>query len=88
MLEKYPTKEAWKRVRFSDKVYYGIGPQGRLMIIRKPGQRYCKNYIQETDEPNETERKKLYSWAAIKYNFKNQLVFYEVPSNTNGKMTH
>jgi hypothetical protein len=87
MLERYPTKEAWRRVRFSDEVHFGLGPQGRLMIIRKPGQRYCPNCIQEVAEPDENEKKKVHAWAAIGYNFKSQLVLYDVPSNTNGKMT-
>lgn len=70
MLERYPTKEAWRRVRFSDEVHFGIGPQGKLMIIRKPGQRYCKNCIQEAKEPGDNDKKKLHAWAAIGYDFK------------------
>ena len=85
MLERYPTKEHWRKVRFSDEVHFGLGPQGRLMIIRKPGQRFCKNCIQETAEP--AEKKKVHAWGAIGYNFKSDLVFYDVPLNTNGKMT-
>lgn len=45
ILKKYPTKEAWRRVRFSDEVYFRLGPQGKLMIIRKKGERYCKDCI-------------------------------------------
>jgi len=87
MLEQYPTKEYWRRVRFSDEVHFGHGPQGRLLIIRKKGQRYCQNCIQEVGGPAKTEKNKVHAWAAIGYDFKSNLVFYDVPSNTNGKMT-
>lgn len=88
MLAKYPTKYDWRRVRFSDEVHFGLGPQGKLMIIRKKGQRYCANCLQEEREPCETDKKKLHAWAAFGYNFKLDLVFYDIPSNTNGKMTY
>src|SRR5437764_13452311 len=87
MLEQYPTKEYWRRVRFSDKVHFGHGREGRLLIISKKGQRYCQNCIQEVGGPAETEKNKVYTWAAIRYDFKSNLVFYNVPLNTNGKMT-
>ncbi len=45
--EKYPKPENWYRVRFSDEVHFGYGPQGKLRIIRKPGERYCSDCIQE-----------------------------------------
>jgi transposase len=37
MLNKYPRPEDWRRVRFSDKCHFGLGPQGNLLIIRKRG---------------------------------------------------
>lgn len=40
MLQKYPKPEDWRRVRFLDKKHWALGPQGKLIIIRKPGQRY------------------------------------------------
>jgi hypothetical protein len=45
MLKRYPSPNDWKRVRFSDEVYFGYGPQEKLRIIRKPDQRYCQDYI-------------------------------------------
>ena len=65
MLAKYPTPEHWKKIRFSDEVHFGLGPQGKLMIIRKPGQRYCHNCIQEARKPDEADEKKLHAWAAV-----------------------
>ena len=32
-------------------------------------------------------RKKAHTWAVVGHNFKSKLVFYDVPTNTNGKMT-
>ncbi|KAF1964210.1 hypothetical protein BU23DRAFT_604932 [Bimuria novae-zelandiae CBS 107.79] len=64
-----------------------LGPQGHLRIIRKPGERYCVNCIQHTKEPDEQDKKKLHCWAAVGYRFKSSLVFYNIDSNTNGKMT-
>ena len=33
------------------------------------------------------EKIKAHAWAAVGHNFKSKLVFYDVPTNTNGKMT-
>lgn len=33
MLTKYPNPEDWNRVRFSDEVHFGYGPEGQLRII-------------------------------------------------------
>ena len=46
MLECCPNPEDWDRVRFSDEVHFGWGPQGKLRIIRKPGQWHCADCIQ------------------------------------------
>jgi len=40
-LDKYLLPEDWFSVRFSDECHFGWGPQGKLWIIRKLGQRYC-----------------------------------------------
>ncbi len=58
MLERYPTKQHWEPVRFSDEVHFGYGPQGKLRIIRKPGQRYCMDCIQEADSPKDKDLKR------------------------------
>lgn len=87
MLHKYPNKEDWHHVRFSDEVHFGWGPQGKLRIIRRPGERYCPDCLQERDEPVEKDRKRLHCWAAVGYNFKSSMVFYNVPGNSNGKMS-
>ena len=87
MLARYPNPEDWDRVRFSDEVHFGWGPQHHLRIIRKPGQRYCVNCIQYSDAPKPKDEKRFHCWAAVGYDFKSDLTFYEVPGNTNGKMS-
>lgn len=88
MLRKYPFKHDWWRVRFSDEVHFGVGPMGKLMIIRKPGERYCINCIQEQHERDRiAEKQKVHVWAAIGHDFKSDIHFYDIPSNNNGKMT-
>ncbi len=82
-------KTADKRLEhaFSDEVHFGWGPQGKLLIIRKAGMRYCQDCIQEADEPAEKDKKRFHCWAAVGWNFKSPIYFYEVPGDTNGKMS-
>lgn len=87
MLDKYPCPEDWHRVRFSDEVHFGYGAQDKLNIIRKPGMRYCQDCVQEVDEPAEKYKKLYHCWAAVGHNFKSDIYFYNVPGNTNGKMS-
>lgn len=30
----------------------------------------------------------IFGWAAVEYNFKSDIIFYDVPGNKNGKLTH
>ena len=88
MRGRYPEPEDWYRVRFSDEVHWGVGPQGKQRIIRKPGERYCTDCIQEQlDRSDEKHFERAHSWAAVGYNFKSDLYFYNVPGNKNGKMS-
>jgi hypothetical protein len=99
MKAKYPNPRDWQHVRFSDKVHFSFGLQGNLYILRKPGERNCPDCIQEVDQPKNKKQKnnpgnkpeldlsyKLHAWAAIRYNFKSELVFYNA-RNSNRKMT-
>lgn len=83
-----PNPESWHNVRFSDEVHWDLGSQGSIYITRKPGERYCKDCIQIRDErtENEKEMKKVHAWAAVGFNFKPNLTFYDISSNNNGKM--
>jgi hypothetical protein len=85
-----PNPENWRGIRFSDEVHWAIGPEGSIYVIRKPGERYCKDCIQvreEKDDYEKKELKKVHAWAAVGWEFKSPLVFYEISSNSNGKMT-
>lgn len=86
-LERYPQPEDWCRVRFGDEVHSSYGPQDKLDIIRKPGIRYCQDYIQEHNEPAEKDKKWYHYWAAVGHNFKSEIYFYEVLDNMNGQMS-
>lgn len=74
-------------MRFSDEVHSGNGPQGKIHIIRKLGERYCQDFIQEADKPSSKNMKRQHAWAAVGHNFKSDIIFYNVASNTNGKMS-
>ena len=60
------------------------------MPIRKPGRarRIQPHNVQRRDpQPSEKDKKRLHIWAAVGYNFKSELFFYDIPSNKNDKMT-
>ena len=101
MLKKYPKPEDWYRVRFSDEVHFSFGPQGRIYVLRRPGERSCPDCIQEQEKKKKRKKGKgkkeeegeeedtgykLHAWAAIGWNFKSELIFYDA-GNLNGKMT-
>lgn len=85
-LERLPKPEMWHSHRFSDECHAGHGPQQRVYIIRKPGERYCPACIQHEREPEDKDRKRLHFWGAVGRDFKSDLTFYET-SSPNGKMT-
>lgn len=88
MLAKYPRKEDWRQVQWSDESHASFGPQGRLNVIRKASQRGHPDCVQEVSEPKEKDRKRQHFQAAIRWNFKSDITFYDVPGNSNRKMTH
>lgn len=90
MKKRYLEPEDWFRARFSDKVRFGYGPQGKLRIIRKPGEGHCPDCIQEDKEPKKKDKKKASTvglrWATISNLI---MCFDEVPARkiTNRKMS-
>jgi hypothetical protein len=88
MLVKYSDQEQWKRVRFSDEVHFDYDPEEKLHIIRQSDTRYRWDCIQHRDSSAEKNRKRMYCWTAIEYNFKSDIIFYDVLDNSNDKMTH
>ncbi|KAK3950962.1 hypothetical protein QBC32DRAFT_371544 [Pseudoneurospora amorphoporcata] len=77
----------FRKIRFSDECHFGFGPQGKLWVIRRPWERHCPDCIIEKEEPAEKDKKRLHCWAAVGYNFKSDLIWYNVPGNNNGKMS-
>lgn len=83
-----PRPEDWRDIRWSDEVHFGKTAQGKVRIIRKPGERYCPDCIHYAEEDNDHDIQERYHvWGAIGYGFKSEMQFYEVPTNTNGKMS-
>ena len=83
-----PLPENWRDIRWSDESHFGVFPEGKIQIIRKPGERYCPDCIHHAEEPSKgKEIERYHVWAAVGWNFKSPLHFYTVPTNTNGKMS-
>jgi hypothetical protein len=57
------------------------------MVIRQPGEKYYADCIQTNPPQEDSDKKRIHAWGAIGYNFKSPLVFYDILSNSNGKMT-
>lgn len=87
MLKSYQTPTFWDQVRFSDEVHYDYGSRDPLYIIWKSGERYCPDCIQREEGFKEIEQKKVHAWAVCGYGFKSAIQFYQIPGNTNGKMS-
>ena len=87
MLERYPESKDWHSIRFSDECHFGWGPQREIWVLRRTGERYCLDCLVEKSEPADKDIKRLDCWAAVGYEFKSDLVWYDVPSNSNRKMT-
>jgi hypothetical protein len=68
-------------------MHSGFGSEHTLHIIRRPGERYCPDCVQHAPEPDEKDKKQQDLWAAAGYNFKSHITFYEVYTNSNGKMS-
>jgi hypothetical protein len=87
MLEWYPEAKDWWYIRFSDETYFGFGPQGKVNVCRRLWERMCLSCTISKPSLEEKDIKRLYAWAAVGYNFKSELVWYNVPSNNNRKIT-
>lgn len=87
ILARYPNREDWDCVRFSDEIYFGWGPQHHLHIICKSGQCYCVDCIQHSNMSKSKDEKRFHCWAVVGYDFKLDLTYYKILGNTNGNMS-
>ena len=46
MLKERPNPEDWEKVLFTNQCHFTWGPKGKLLIIRKRGERYDPRNIQ------------------------------------------
>ena len=76
-------------MRFSDESHDDYDDVDRIYVIRKSDMRACSSCIQHTvfELEEERDRKRKHFWAAVDYNFKSPLVFYDVSDNKNDKMS-
>nr|POF18079.1 putative gamma-glutamyl phosphate reductase [Quercus suber] len=79
-LDLRPTSDDWRPVRFSDESSRGYGSAGKSWMIRRPGERICKDCIKIHGELAEGEKKCDHCWAAAGYKFKSKLVIYDAGS--------
>ena len=79
----------WNNVRYSDEMHTNFDSQERVYVIRKSNTRICVNCIQHVVEKFKKERnlKKKHVWIVVNYNFKLNMMFYDVFDNINDKMT-
>ncbi|KAI8634171.1 hypothetical protein F5Y19DRAFT_202206 [Xylariaceae sp. FL1651] len=80
--------DKWRRIRYSDVIHFKFGPEGKMKVVRRVGERYCTSCIQHRSRPTDTGDREvcLSAWAAIGYGFKSPLVWYDV-NNSNGAIT-
>ena len=76
----------WRQVRFTDEIHISLGSRRQFEIIRRPGERYCLDC--ETEELDEQkadwEKKGFHCWVMVGWDYKSDLVFYEIPGNSHG----
>lgn len=64
-----------------------LGPEGKLRVVRKKGERYKPEHIQHRcRRPEKEDQKRFHVWAGVGYNFISPLIFSDA-DNSNGKMS-
>ena len=74
----------WTRVRFSDECTFYTGKHKKDQILRKPGERYCTDCIQNRYRSGRTS---FPVWGMVGWGYKSELVFLENLSGARGGMT-
>jgi hypothetical protein len=84
MLETFAQPQDWHAVRFSGELHFGFGLDGKVRLLPKLGEKYCQGC---TDQPVATawarDIKRVHAWAAIGYDFKSELLFYDESTSPN-----
>ncbi len=65
----------WEDWHFSDKFHTEHNARGAEYVIRLPEERNCGDYMQKKMKRGKAE---WYCWAMIDYNYKSELVFYDL----------
>lgn len=81
-LEKRPLPQHWEGIRFSDETHFSFGPEAKHKVIRKPGERGCPDCAQYHNTPTKEDQLRCHAWAAIGYEFKSELVWYDAGNKT------
>lgn len=89
MLERRPYERDWETVAFSDEVHAGWGPSGKQRVVRRPGERLCKDCVRLEGVPTGTDKKRVHGWGVFHSKWKSDLLLYdaEEAGNSNGKMS-
>jgi transposase len=75
--------EYWKHVIFTDECHFSRNNKSVDYVIRQKGQRFCSDCIQIRRRQTKVE---FSVWAAVGWNFKSPLIFYE-KTGLNGGFT-
>ncbi len=90
MFRKYLKPKDLHRVCFINKIHFDYRLERQLKIIQRLSTQNCHDCIrhQPLFSSEEKDCKRKHCWASIEYNFKSDIIFYDVPGNRNGKLTH
>lgn len=77
----------WKKVCFLDKVYSDEDLNESYRLFASKVNVHVKTVFKNRmSQSRRIKNKYHHCWAAVGYNFKSELIFYEVPGNSNRKM--
>ncbi|KAH8645497.1 hypothetical protein BX600DRAFT_519508 [Xylariales sp. PMI_506] len=82
-----PRPEDWENIRFSDETHFSFGQEGRPKVTRPPGEKPCPDCIQNQAQPEPDNKYRCHAWAAVGYDFKSDLVWYDTASDATGAIS-
>ena len=89
MLDTYPQPMDWRVVRFSCEMHFGLGLDGKIRVLPKPGEKYCEGCEGTEEAQWSRDVKRIHAWVAVGYGFKSELVVYDPATgpSTSGVLT-